>query len=228
MPNVAERSMRILLVEDDGMIGEAVRDALEDASCAVDWVRDGQQALTAIKTHAYEAVLLDLGLPKVDGFNVLNSIRAGDSGVPVIVITARDAVADRIYGLDSGADDYVLKPFEMTELMARLRAIVRRRTGASAPVLSNGVISLDPATHEARSTGAPVRLSGREFALFQALMMRPGAILSRSELEDRIYGWNEEVESNAVEFLIHSLRRKLGSDTIKNVRGVGWMVSKGG
>jgi len=194
----------------------------------VDWVRDGQQALTAIKTHAYEAVLLDLGLPKVDGFNVLNSIRAGDSGVPVIVITARDAVADRIYGLDSGADDYVLKPFEMTELMARLRAIVRRRTGASAPVLSNGVISLDPATHEARSTGAPVRLSGREFALFQALMMRPGAILSRSELEDRIYGWNEEVESNAVEFLIHSLRRKLGSDTIKNVRGVGWMVSKGG
>jgi len=220
--------MRILLVEDDGMIGEAVRDALEDASCAVDWVRDGQQALTAIKTHAYEAVLLDLGLPKVDGFNVLNSIRAGDSGVPVIVITARDAVADRIYGLDSGADDYVLTPFEMTELMARLRAIVRRRTGASAPVLSNGVISLDPATHEARSTGAPVRLSGREFALFQALMMRPGAILSRSELEDRIYGWNEEVESNAVEFLIHSLRRKLGSDTIKNVRGVGWMVSKGG
>jgi two-component system, OmpR family, response regulator len=220
--------MRILLVEDDCMIGEAVRDALEDASCTVDWVRDGQQALTAIKTHAYEAVLLDLGLPKVDGFNVLNSIRAGDSGVPVIVITARDAVADRIYGLDSGADDYVLKPFEMTELMARLRAIVRRRTGASAPVLSNGVISLDPATHEARSTGAPVRLSGREFALFQALMMRPGAILSRSELEDRIYGWNEEVESNAVEFLIHSLRRKLGSDTIKNVRGVGWMVSKGG
>jgi len=220
--------MRILLVEDDGMIGEAVRDALEDASCAVEWVRDGQQALTAIKTHAYEAVLLDLGLPKVDGFNVLNSIRAGDSGVPVIVITARDAVADRIYGLDSGADDYVLKPFEMTELMARLRAIVRRRAGASAPVMSNGVISLDPATHEARSTGAPVRLSGREFALFQALMMRPGAILSRSELEDRIYGWNEEVESNAVEFLIHSLRRKLGSDTIKNVRGVGWMVSKGG
>jgi two-component system, OmpR family, response regulator len=220
--------MRILLVEDDGMIGEAVRDALTDASCTVDWVRDGQQALTAIKTHAYEAVLLDLGLPKVDGFNVLNSIRAGDSGVPVIVITARDAVADRIYGLDSGADDYVLKPFEMTELMARLRAIVRRRAGASAPVMSNGVISLDPATHEARSTGAPVRLSGREFALFQALMMRPGAILSRSELEDRIYGWNEEVESNAVEFLIHSLRRKLGSDSITNVRGVGWMVSKGG
>ncbi|MGA7812723.1 response regulator transcription factor, partial [Caballeronia sp.] len=206
----------------------AVQDALKDASCAVDWVRDGQQALTAIKTHAYEAVLLDLGLPKVDGFNVLNSIRVGDSGVPVIVITARDAVADRIYGLDSGADDYVLKPFEMIELMARLRAIVRRRAGASAPVMSNGIISLDPATHEARSTGAPVRLSGREYVLFQALMMRPGAILSRSELEDCIYGWNEEVESNAVEFLIHSLRRKLGSDTIKNVRGVGWMVSKGG
>ena len=220
--------MRVLLVEDDWMIGEVIRDALKDASCAVDWVRDGQQALNAINVHSYEAVLLDLGLPKVDGMDVLGAIRAGDTTVPVLIITARDAVADRILGLDSGADDYILKPFEMSELLARLRAIVRRRAGVAAPVLSNGIISLDPATHEARSAETPVRLSAREFALLRALMVRPGAILSRTELEDRIYGWNEEVESNAVEFLIHSLRRKLGSESIKNVRGVGWMVSKGG
>jgi two-component system OmpR family response regulator len=220
--------MRVLLVEDDWMIGEVVRDALKDASCAVDWVRDGQQALNAVNIHTYEAVLLDLGLPKVDGINVLAAIRASDNTVPVLIITARDAVADRIRGLDSGADDYVLKPFEMSEVLARLRAIVRRRAGVAAPVLTSGIISLDPATHEARSPEASVRLSAREFALLHALMIRPGAILSRTELEDRIYGWNEEVESNAVEFLIHSLRRKLGSETIKNVRGVGWMVSKDG
>lgn len=220
--------MRVLLIEDDWMIGETVRDALRDVSCAVDWVRDGQQALSAAANHLYEAVLLDLGLPKVDGFDVLRALRDKDSTMPILIVTARDAVADRIHGLDRGADDYILKPFEMAELLARLRAIGRRRSGAAAPVLTNGLMTLDPATHEAQSTGAPLRLSGREFALFQALMIRPGAILSRSELEDRIYGWNEEVESNAVEFLIHSLRRKLGSDAIKNVRGVGWMVSKGG
>jgi two-component system, OmpR family, response regulator len=223
-----ERSMRVLLVEDDLMIGEVVRDALKDSACAVDWVRDGSQALNAVDVGSYEAVLLDLGLPKVDGMDVLSAIRAGDNTIPVLIITARDAVADRIRGLDSGADDYVLKPFEMSELLARLRAIVRRRAGVAAPVLTNGIISLDPATHEARALETSVRLSAREFALLHALLIRPGAILSRTELEDRIYGWNEEVESNAVEFLIHSLRRKLGSDTIKNVRGVGWMVSKGG
>jgi two-component system OmpR family response regulator len=223
-----ERSMRVLLVEDDLMIGEVVRDALKDSACAVDWVRDGSQALNAVDVVSYEAVLLDLGLPKVDGMDVLSAIRASDNTIPVLIITARDAVADRIRGLDSGADDYVLKPFEMSELLARLRAIVRRRAGVAAPVLTNGIISLDPATHEARAPETSVRLSAREFALLHALLIRPGAILSRTELEDRIYGWNEEVESNAVEFLIHSLRRKLGSDTIKNVRGVGWMVSKGG
>jgi two-component system OmpR family response regulator len=225
---IMEPPMRVLLVEDDWMIGEVVMDALKDASCAVDWVRDGQQALSAVKVHSYEAVLLDLGLPKVDGMSVLNAIRASNNAIPVLIITARDAVADRIRGLDGGADDYVLKPFEMTEVLARLRAIVRRRAGIAAPVLTNGIISLDPATHEAQSPEASLRLSAREFALLHALMIRPGAILSRTELEDRIYGWNEEVESNAVEFLIYSLRRKLGSDTIKNVRGVGWMVSKGG
>lgn len=220
--------MRVLLVEDDWMIGETIRDALKDASCAVHWVLDGQRALDAAGTKEYEAVLLDLGLPKVDGFDVLRSIRAKDATVPILIITARDAVADRIYGLDGGADDYILKPFEMAELMARLRAIGRRRSGVAAPLLSNGAVTLDPATHEASSPTALVRLSGREYALFHALMIRPGAILSRSDLEDRIYGWNEEIESNAVEFLIHSLRRKLGSEAIKNVRGVGWMVSKSG
>jgi two-component system OmpR family response regulator len=220
--------MRVLLVEDDWMIGETLRDALKDASYAVNWVRDGRHALNALDIQPYDAVLLDLGLPKVDGINVLAAIRSRDNVMPVLIITARDAVADRIRGLDSGADDYVLKPFEMSEVLARLRAVVRRRSGTASPVMTNGVLSLDPATHEAQSTGAPIRLSAREFALMQALLIRPGAILSRVELEDRIYGWNEEVESNAVEFLIHSLRRKLGTDAIKNVRGVGWMVSKGG
>jgi len=148
--------------------------------------------------------------------------------VPVLIVTARDGLEDRLQGLDGGADDYVLKPFEMAELLARMRAVLRRKGGNAAPILSNGTVSLDPATREATvADGAPVLLSSREFSLLLALLIRPGAILSRSELEDRIYGWGEEIESNVVEFLIHSLRRKLGSEVIKNVRGVGWMVSKG-
>jgi two-component system, OmpR family, response regulator len=218
--------MRVLLVEDDRMIGEAVMQALKDATYAVDWVRDGQSALDTLASQMYGVVLLDLGLPKKDGMEVLRSIRAKDNPVPVLVLTARDTLDDRIRGLDGGADDYILKPFEMTELLARMRAVVRRKGGIAGPVLSNGSISLDPVTREVQLDGQPTRLSGREYALLQALMIRPGAILSRSDLEDRIYGWNEEVESNAVEFLIHALRKKLGSDAIKNVRGVGWMVSK--
>ncbi|HAL36672.1 MAG TPA: DNA-binding response regulator [Polaromonas sp.] len=218
--------MRVLLVEDDRMIGEVLAQTLKDAKYAVDWVRDGQTALNTLESQVYGVVLLDLGLPKKDGLEVLRSIRAKDNPVPVLVITARDTLDDRIRGLDGGADDYVLKPFEMTELLARMRAVVRRKGGVAGPVLSNGVISLDPVTREVNFNGQPTRLSGREFSLLQALMVRPGAILSRSDLEDRIYGWNEEVESNAVEFLIHSLRKKLGSNVIKNVRGVGWMVSK--
>lgn len=218
--------MRVLLVEDDRMIGEVLAQTLKDAKYAVDWVRDGQTALNTLESQVYGVVLLDLGLPKKDGLEVLRSIRAKDNPVPVLVITARDTLDDRIRSLDGGADDYVLKPFEMTELLARMRAVVRRKGGVAGPVLSNGVISLDPVTREVNFNGQPTRLSGREFSLLQALMVRPGAILSRSDLEDRIYGWNEEVESNAVEFLIHSLRKKLGSNVIKNVRGVGWMVSK--
>ena len=218
--------MRVLLVEDDRMIGEVVDQALKDASYAVDWVRDGQTALTTLETQPYGIVLLDLGLPKKDGFEVLRTIRAKKNPVPLLVITARDALEDRIRGLDSGADDYVIKPFEMAELLARMRAVVRRKAGVSGPAMTNGSLSLDPATHEVSLDGQPTRLSSREFSLLHALMVRPGAILSRAELEDRIYGWNAEVESNAVEFLIHALRKTLGSDAIKNFRGVGWMVSK--
>ena len=219
--------MRVLLVEDDPMIGDAIQGALKDASYATDWVKDGQAALTSLGCQRYDLVLLDLGLPGKDGLDVLAGIRAKDNPVPLLIITARDGLDDRLRGLDGGADDYVLKPFEMAELLARMRAVLRRKGGNAAPVLGNGIVSLDPATKEAGIKGsAPVQLSNREFSLLQALLVRPGAILSRSELEDRIYGWGEEVESNAVEFLIHALRRKLGSDVIKNVRGVGWMVSK--
>lgn len=220
--------MRVLLVEDDLMIGQAIQGALRDASYAADWVKNGQTALTTLGCQHYDLVLLDLGLPGKDGQDVLTSIRANENPVPLLIITARDGLDDRLRGLDGGADDYVLKPFDMAELLARMRAVLRRKGGSAAPSQTNGVVSLDPATREATVEGnAPVQLSNREFAVLQALLVRPGAILSRGELEDRIYGWGEEVESNAVEYLIHALRRKLGSTVIKNVRGVGWMVSKG-
>jgi two-component system OmpR family response regulator len=219
--------MRVLLVEDDPMIGEAIQSALKDASYATDWVKNGLTALSTLVDQHYDLVLLDLGLPGKDGLDVLTSIRAKDNPIPLLIITARDTLEDRLRGLDGGADDYLLKPFEMAELLARMRAVLRRKGGSAAPVLTNGVVSLDPATREASVTGrSPVQLSNREFSLLHALLVRPGAILSRSELEDRIYDWGKEVESNAVEFLIHALRRKLGSEVIKNVRGVGWMVSK--
>lgn len=218
--------MRVLLVEDDRMIGEAIESALQDAAYAVDWARDGLAALIAIENQNYDMMLLDLGLPKKDGLQVLSSLRTKGNLIPILIVTARDAVEDRIKGLDAGADDYVLKPFEMTELLARMRAVLRRKGGVAGPVMCNGLISLDPTTREAVVGGDTVRLSAREFSLLHTLMIRPGAILSRSDLEDRVYGWNEEVESNAIEFLIHALRKKLGNSSIKNVRGVGWMVSK--
>jgi two-component system, OmpR family, response regulator len=218
--------VRILLVEDDPMIGEAVAVALKDAAYAVDWVRDGASATLALDNAEHQAVLLDLGLPKRSGAEVLSRLRGQDNRVPVIIISARDAVEDRIKALDLGADDYLLKPFDVEELLARLRAVIRRRGGQAAPLLSNGIVSLDPVTREARRGDSGHLLSAREFALLQALLLRPGAILTRSELEERIYGWNEEIESNAVDFLIHGVRRKLGPDAIKNVRGAGWMVEK--
>lgn len=218
--------MRVLLVEDDRMIGEEIERSLRRSSYAVDWIRDGVSAIKALDTHAYEMVLLDLGLPRRDGHDVLADIRSRRDAVAVVIVTARDALEERLRGLDGGADDYVLKPFEMEELLARMRAVLRRRAGLAEAIMDNGVLQLDPATREAGFEGRSVRLTGREFSLLQALMIRPGAILSRSELEDRLYGWNGEVESNAVEFIIHGLRKKLGGDSIKNVRGVGWMVSK--
>jgi two-component system OmpR family response regulator len=227
-PFLSERCMRILLVEDDPMIGEAIEGALKEASYATDWVKNGLTALAALDTQAYDLVLLDLGLPGKDGLDVLDAIRARNNPVPLLIITARDGLDDRLRGLDGGADDFLLKPFAMAELLARMRAVLRRRGGNAQSLLDNGEVSLNLISKQAATAqNSDIQLSSREFALLQALLIRPGAILSRSELEDRIYGWGNEVESNAVEFLIHALRRKLGSHVIKNVRGMGWMVSKG-
>jgi len=216
--------MRILLVEDDPMIGEAVSVALEDAAYAVDWVQDGATAGSVLQDGDHQAVLLDLGLPKRDGLEVLQRLRRDGSRIPVLVITARDEIEDRIQGLDLGADDYLVKPFDVKELLARLRAVIRRQGGQAAPVLSNGRVSLNPATGEARAGELAATLSARELALLQALLLHPGRIFSRTELETHLYGWGQEVESNAIDFLIHGVRKKLGADVIKNVRGAGWLV----
>jgi len=218
--------MRILLVEDDTLIGRAVEQALRDAAFAVDWVPDGETALAVVETEQYALILLDLGLPKRDGFDILRTLRGKKQALPVIIITARDAVEDRIKGLDYGADDYLVKPFSIDELQARIRAVVRRNNGVANPVLANATLSLDPASREISRDTKTYSLSAREYALVHALLLRPGTILSRTELEERIYGWNEEVASNAIEFIIHGLRKKLGKDAIKNVRGLGWMVDK--
>jgi two-component system response regulator QseB len=218
--------MRLLLVEDDRMIGEGVQAGLRQDGFAVDWVRDAQAASAALAAHAYGLVLLDLGLPGKDGLQWLREVRGKGSTLPVLILTARDAVGDRVAGLDGGADDYLVKPFDLKELAARVRALLRRRAGRAEPLLRFGGLTLDPVTHEARLNDAPVPLSAREFALLAALMERPGALLSRSQLEDRLYGWGEEVGSNAVEVHIHHLRRKLGPGFIRNVRGLGYTLGK--
>jgi len=218
--------MKILLVEDDVMIGEALLYSLNKMHYAVDWVKDGAGALLSARNQHYDALLLDLGLPKMDGMEVLKTLRKIGNSTPILVVSARDAVATRIAALDQGADDYVLKPFEIDELAARIRAVVRRKSGHANSILENGNLSLNLSTREAIVDGATVRLSAREYALLEALLIRPGAILSRQDLEDRIYQWEQEVESNAIEFLIHGLRKKIGAQSIKNVRGLGWMVTK--
>ncbi|WP_043356940.1 response regulator transcription factor [Cupriavidus basilensis] len=218
--------MRTLLVEDDSLIGEAICQTLRDAGYAVDWTTDGHQAATALFAQRYEAVLLDLGLPGKDGIEVLREARRQGNAVPVLVITARSAVEDRIAGLDLGADDYLVKPFHIGELLARLRALTRRQGQEVSPILRNGTLLLDQASHEVWYQGIQRQLSAREFALLREFLLRPGIILSRSELEERLYGWNEEVESNAVEFLLHGVRKKLDASVIKNIRGVGWMVPR--
>jgi two-component system response regulator QseB len=218
--------MRVLLAEDDPMIGASVRQGLRQDGFAVDWVTDGRAAELALAEGVHDALLLDLGLPRRGGLEVLGAMRRRGDARPVLILTARDALADRVAGLDAGADDYMVKPFELGELAARLRALQRRSAGRAAPVLEHGEIRLDPASHEVRRNGERVELSAREFALLEALLARPGAILSRAQLEEKLYGWKDSVESNAVEVHIHALRRKLGADFIRNVRGVGWKVAQ--
>jgi DNA-binding response OmpR family regulator len=217
--------VRALLVEDDEMIGRSLMHALDGAGWSVDWVRDGALANSALADGGYTCVLLDLGLPQQDGTEVLRRARKRGDATPVLVLTARDGLEDRIQTLDLGADDYLLKPFELRELLARMRAVVRRRDGAAHSVIGTAALQLDLTTRDVVVNGVREVLTAREFALLHALLERPGAILSREQLEERIYGWGEEVTSNAIDVLIHGMRRKLGADTIRNVRGLGWRVT---
>ena len=226
--------MRLLLVEDDRMIGESLRSALRLEGYAVDWVRDVASAHATLASEHFDLVLLDLGLPGTaavgaetrsdGGLEVLMAVRARQDATPVIVLTARDGPGDKVTGLDAGADDYLVKPFDLDELTARIRAVLRRHSGRAQPLLGFGDLTLDPATRQVTQAGRPVLLSAREFAVLEALLQRPGALLSRAQLEDRLYGWGEEIESNAVSVYIHQLRRKLGPDVIQNVRGVGCFI----
>jgi two-component system, OmpR family, response regulator QseB len=219
--------MRLLLVEDDVMIGEGVRAGLRQDGYVVDWVQDGAAAEAALESEqGYALVLLDLGLPRKDGLSLLESLRRRGNRVPVLVITARDAVNDRVRGLDLGADDYLVKPFELHELAARIRAVLRRHAGRAEPVIEFGGFRLDPGSRKVSFQGREVSVSGREFSLLQALLDRPGQTLSRSQLEERLYGWGEEVASNAVEVHVHNLRRKLGERAIRTVRGLGYVIGE--
>src|SRR6478736_3918112 len=218
--------MRILLVEDDAMIGKAVLDVLRAEHYAVDWVRDGSAADGALLAERYDLVLLDLGLPKADGLQVLRQLRGRRDTVPVLVATARDAVGDRVAGLDAGADDYVVKPYDTDELLARVRALLRRSAGRGEPVFSHKGVALNPATHEASVNGEPVKLSAREWAVLEPMLARPGVVFSRAQLEEKLYGWKDEVSSNAVEVYVHGLRKKLGADLIQTVRGLGYVVPR--
>ena len=218
--------MRILLVEDDPMIGKAVKQGLGKSGFSVDWAQDGRAAELSIANDVYNLVVLDLGLPRRDGIEILKSLRAKRNNIPVLVATARDAVSDRIAGLNAGADDYVVKPFDLDELVARIRALLRRHTGSGTPVIQRGALILDPIGKCVKLRENEVALSAREFALLEALMQKPGAVVSRDTLEEAIYGWGEEVASNAIEVHLHNLRKKLGTDMIRNVRGVGYRLAE--
>ena len=220
--------MRILLVEDDLMIGKTLCGALQRDGYSVDWVKDGQAGQLALGTmgDAYALVLLDLGLPKKSGLDLLREIRRSGNKVRVLIVTAKDEIADRVAGLDAGADDYLVKPFSQDELEARMRALLRRDVARGDNVLRNGNLALDPATRTVTRDGTPVELSKREFALLAALLERPGTALSKAQLEERLYGWGDEVESNAVEVHVHNLRRKLGAEAIRTIRGVGYVIAR--
>jgi len=208
------------------MIGESVRTSLRQDGYAVDWVQDGRSADAAMSAEHFDLVLLDLGLPGMSGLEVLHSLRGRKNSTPVIVITARDGIEDRIKGLDAGADDYVVKPFDVDELAARIRSSLRRSSGHAEPEIEILGVRINPATREVRKHGKKIMLSAREYAIVEALMLRPGAILSRAQLEERMYGWGDEIESNAIEVYIHGVRRKLGADFVQNVRGVGYFIPK--
>jgi DNA-binding response OmpR family regulator len=218
--------MRVLLVEDDTMIAQGLQTALRQDGYVVDWIRDGRGADEALHTSKFDLVLLDLGLPGRDGLDVLRSLRGRNDATPVIILTARDEIRDRIAGLDAGADDYLVKPFDLDELAARMRSVLRRAAGRGDPCIEHRGIRLNPITHSVERDGVPVQLSAHEYAVLEALLQRPGAVLSRAQLEDRLYGYDAQVESNAVEVYIHGLRRKLGSEAIRTLRGVGYFVPK--
>ena len=216
--------MRLLLVEDDAMIGESVLDLLRDEGYAVDWVKDGEMADVALQSQGYDLVLLDLGLPKRDGLVVLRSLRARKNRTPVLIATARDAVAQRVAGLDAGADDYLVKPYDLDELLARIRSLIRRAGGHAEPVVQHMGLCVDTVNRNVTLHGEAVQLSAREWSVLQLLLARPGVVFSRKQLEERLYSWKDEVSSNAVEVYIHGLRKKLGAGLIQNVRGVGYMI----
>lgn len=218
--------MRMLLIEDDAMIGKAVRDGLVRTGFTVDWVTDGRSAELALANGVYDLAILDLGLPRKDGMAILSSLRSKGNSIPVLIATARDTVNDRIAGLEAGADDYVLKPFDLGELVARVRALLRRHAGSGSPVLKCGSLTLDPVRKQVFRAGETVDVSAKEFAVLEALMQRPGTFLTRQQLEESVYGWGEEIGSNAIEVHLHHLRKKLGNDAIRNVRGVGYRVSE--
>jgi DNA-binding response OmpR family regulator len=219
--------MRILLIEDDRMIGTSLSAALGREGMSVDWVRNGEDGAEALAVGGHTLVLLDLGLPGQSGLDLLKSARRSGNRIPVLVVTARDGLDDRIVGLDLGADDYIVKPFETRELIARMRAVLRRHGGAAQSLSEAGQLQLNLASRQLHYRGTTCVLPAREFALMRALVERPGSILSRNQIEERIYGWGDEVESNAVDVLIHSIRKKFDKDIIRNVRGAGWMVLKG-
>ncbi len=220
----AGRNMRVLLVEDDQMIAQGLQTALRQEGYTVDCTRDGNSAAAALQAERFDLVLLDLGLPGRDGLDVLRGLRRRADATPVLILTARDELPDRVAGLDAGADDYIVKPFDLDEVTARMRSVLRRAAGRGDPCMQHRGIRLDPVTHSVECDGTPVLLSAHEFAVLEALLQRPGAVLSRAQLEDRLYGWGEEVESNAVEVYIHGLRRKLGADAIRTLRGVGYFI----